>query len=495
MVRRGDGTLRLPAQSFELGGVLVDRANRFLETHPGDEDALRRVLTLRLATVREDGEPTRRRAARAEFSDQEWQLVSELANYPNRLVVTVTTESGETFAEVAHEAIFKRWDKLRDWIAAEREFLVWRSNLEAAHRAWQAAPDRSKSDALLMGFALTQAQSWLAKRSKDLPAADRQFIELSRKVAKRRRHRVRALVGVLAVPMFLILVVLGVASLTWLWREVIITRPYMASQVRPYVLSAAAERAVKPMDSFKECAEDAHCPEMIVVPSGSFTMGSPATEKDRGHHEGPQHIVTIAKPFAVSKFELTFADWDGCGAYGDCSQNISDNGFGRGQQPVIMVTWDDAQKYVAWLSQMTGKTYRLLSEAEYEYAARAGTQTAYPWGDEIGKNNADCNGCGSQWDNRRPAPVGSFAANRFGLYDMVGNVFGWVEDCSHNNYDGAPTDGSAWIEGGNCRDRVVRGGSWSVSPDYLRSASGLRLTSDIRNFNLGFRLGRTLVVP
>jgi hypothetical protein len=135
MVRRGDGTLRLPAQSFELGGVLVDRANRFLETHPGDEDALRRVLTLRLATVREDGEPTRRRAARAEFSDQEWQLVSELANYPNRLVVTVTTESGETFAEVAHEAIFKRWDKLRDWIAAEREFLAWRSNLEAAHRA------------------------------------------------------------------------------------------------------------------------------------------------------------------------------------------------------------------------------------------------------------------------------------------------------------------------------------------------------------------------
>jgi formylglycine-generating enzyme required for sulfatase activity len=346
-----------------------------------------------------------------------------------------------------------------------------------------------------MGFALTHAQSWLAKRSKDLPAADRRFIELSRKVAKRRRYRVRALVGVVAVPMFLILVVLGVAGLTWLWREVIITRPYMASQVRPYVLSAAAERAVKPMDSFKECAEDAHCPEMIVVPSGSFTMGSPATEKDRDHSEGPQHIVTIAKPFAVSKIELTFADWDGCGAYGDCSQNISDNGFGRGQQPVIMVTWDDAQKYVAWLSQMTGKTYRLLSEAEYEYAARAGTQTAYPWGDEIGKNNADCNGCGSQWDNRRPAPVGSFAANRFGLYDMVGNVFEWVEDCSHNNNDGAPTDGSAWIEGGDCRDRVVRGGSWSVSPDYLRSASRLRLTPDIRNFNLGFRLGRTLVVP
>ena len=151
MVRRGDGTLRLPAQSFELAGVLVDRANSFLETHPGVEAALRRVLTLRLATVHEDGEPTRRRAARSEFSDEEWRLVSELADYPNRLLVTVTTESGETYAEVAHEAIFRRWDKLREWIAAEREFLAWRSGLESARRAWQATPDTSKRDALLMG--------------------------------------------------------------------------------------------------------------------------------------------------------------------------------------------------------------------------------------------------------------------------------------------------------------------------------------------------------
>ena len=145
MVVREDGTLRLPAQSFELGGVLVDRANAFLANHPNAEDALRRVLTLRLATVREDGEPTRRRAARAEFSDEEWRLVSELADYPNRLLVTVATEAGETYAEVAHEAIFRRWDKLREWIAAEREFLAWRSGLEAARRAWQATPDDSKT--------------------------------------------------------------------------------------------------------------------------------------------------------------------------------------------------------------------------------------------------------------------------------------------------------------------------------------------------------------
>jgi hypothetical protein len=199
MVKRGDGVLRLPAQSFELGGVLVDRANKFLETHVGIEGPLRRVLTLRLATVREDGEPTGRRAPRSEFSDVEWGLVSELADHPNRLLVTITAQTGETYAEVAHEAIFRRWDKLRGWIASESEFLVWRGGLEAARRAWQVAPNSSKRDALLMGFALKQAQSWLAKRSMDLPATDRDFIALSRKATQRRRWGVRAIVGMLAI--------------------------------------------------------------------------------------------------------------------------------------------------------------------------------------------------------------------------------------------------------------------------------------------------------
>jgi hypothetical protein len=163
MVARGDGVLRLPAAAMELGGVLAERANAFLERNPHSEDALRRVLTLKLATVREDEEPTRRRALRSEFSDEEWRLVSELVDDPNRLLVTATPEVGETYAEVAHEAIFRRWEKLREWIAAEREFLAWRTGLEAAHRAWQATA--GKTDALLMGAALTQAQSWRGKRS------------------------------------------------------------------------------------------------------------------------------------------------------------------------------------------------------------------------------------------------------------------------------------------------------------------------------------------
>jgi hypothetical protein len=175
MVKGGDGVLRLPAQSFELGGVLSDRADAFLANHPNSEDALRRILTLKLANVREGEEPTRRRALRSEFTHEEWRLVSELADHPNRLLVTATPESGETYAEVAHEAIFRRWDKLRQWIAVEREFLAWRTGLEAARRTWQATPKRSKKNALLMGAALTQAQSWLAKRSDDIPGIDRAF--------------------------------------------------------------------------------------------------------------------------------------------------------------------------------------------------------------------------------------------------------------------------------------------------------------------------------
>ena len=147
------------------------------------------------------------------------------------------------------------------------------------------------------------------------------------------------------------------------------------------------------------------------------------------------------------------------------------------------MSWDDAKAYVAWLSKLTGKSYRLLSEAEYEYATRAGTQTAYPWGNAIGENNANCNGCGSQWDNRQTAPVGSFAPNQFGLYDMVGNVWEWTEDCYHDSYGGAPSDGAAWTSG-DCSRRVLRGGAWYNTPDFLRSAHRSGSTSGVRLLRL-----------
>src|SRR5262249_24888723 len=277
MVQRGDGVLRLPAQSFELGGVLVDRADAFLAAHPHSQDELRRIFTLKLATVREGEEPTRGRAPRFEFTDEEWRLVCELADQPNRLLVTATSEAGETYAEVAHEAVFRRWQKLRDWIATEREFLAWRTGLEAARRAWQATPGSSKTDALLMGAALTQAQSWLAKRREDLPAVDRAFIDQGtqreRKVRARAR-RVQAIVYVLLVGIILGLIgVINEAYLkeqvNWYWTM----RPYRVANFDPHVLKLDAERALKALASFRECGKD--CPEMIVIPAGSFTMGSP----------------------------------------------------------------------------------------------------------------------------------------------------------------------------------------------------------------------------
>jgi formylglycine-generating enzyme required for sulfatase activity len=507
MGQRGDGTLRLPAQSFELGGVLVDRATRFLETHPGAEDALRRVLTLQLATVREDGEPTRRRAARAEFTDEEWGLVSELADYPNRLLVTVTTKTGETCAEVAHEAIFRRWGKLGEWIAAEREFLAWRSGLEVARRAWQATPEASKQGALLMGAALTRAQSWLARHAQNLQPLDRKFIALSISRYKKGRARVRqvrALVYVLLVGVIVGLVGwINQVYIATQWRWWTVTRPYAAAQVWPHVLTAAQDQVLKPGDSFKECAQD--CPEMIVVPAGSFMMGAPTTESQAQLYaiEIPQHAVTIAKPFAVSKYEVTFADWDACVTGAGCNgYKPSDAGWGRGQQPVIFVNLEDAQQYAAWLSRVTGRAYRLLSESEYEYATRAGTTTAYPWGDDIKLNGtamANCNDCGSKWGRIQTARVGSFPPNKFGLYDMVGNVWEWTRDCFQPNYMGAPADGSTWnnggINGADCSFRAVRGGSWGGSPAQLRSANRLRFTFANRDYILGFRVARTLIAP
>jgi formylglycine-generating enzyme required for sulfatase activity len=221
----------------------------------------------------------------------------------------------------------------------------------------------------------------------------------------------------------------------------------------------------------RDCPE---CPEMVLVPAGEFTMGSPPDEPGRDGHEGPQRKVW------VGKYEVTFAEWDACVAAGGCSSKPDDAGWGRDGRPLINVSWNDAKDYVEWLCRKTGRTYRLLSEAEWEYGARAGSTTAFWWGNDVGRNKANCNGCGSEWDNSKTAPVGSFRANDFGLYDTAGNVWEWVKDCWHDSYDGAPTDGSAWVNG-DCSSRVLRGGSWIVVPRFVRSAYRDRLAPVVRN--------------
>ena len=246
-----------------------------------------------------------------------------------------------------------------------------------------------------------------------------------------------------------------------------------------------------PGETFKDCPE---CPEMVVVPAGSFMMGSLTYENSWTENEGPQHRVTIAKRFAVGKFEVTFDEWDACVADGGCGgHRPEDRGWGRGRRPVIKVHWEDTKSYVSWLSRKTGKQYSLLSESEWEYVARAGTTTRYAWGDDIGHNKARCIPCGWGWD-LRTAPVGSFEANGFGLHDMHGNVKEWVDDCYNDSYSGAPSDGRAWITSGDCQKRVTRGGSWySNRPGPLRSASrdAYYIRSNRRD-DYGFRIARTL---
>ncbi len=245
------------------------------------------------------------------------------------------------------------------------------------------------------------------------------------------------------------------------------------------------------LTQFTDCAD---CPQMVVIPAGEFTMGSPPSEQAAE----AQHRVTIAAPFAVSKFEITFSEWDACAT--DCGCRgywPDDQGWGRGNQPAINISWENAKSYVDWLSQKAGKVYRLLSESEWEYAARAGTTTRFWHGDTLSPSQANHDGSvdgsgPSEVNRQRTVPVGSFPPNGFGLHDMHGNVAEWVEDCWHDEYTAmAPTDGSAWVDG-NCNGRVVRGGSWEDSEVEHRSAARTGGYKQDQFYTDGFRIARDL---
>ena len=261
-----------------------------------------------------------------------------------------------------------------------------------------------------------------------------------------------------------------------------------ASKLAKSVGPAVGER-------FSDCSV---CPEMVLVPAGSFLMGSPSSEEERLDNEGPVHRVTIPQPFAVGRYEVTFDQWDACVSEGGCSHVPHDAGWGRGNRPVVNVNWHDAGEYVDWLSDKTGKRYRLLSEAEWEYAARAGTRGPFHFGRTISTDQANYRGFytyggGSPGVYRaRTVSVGRFPGNAFGLHDVHGNVWEWVEDCWHGNYQGAPSDGSAWTSGGDCEVRVIRGGSQGSRPKDIRSAIRSGNVAENRNKSNGFRVGWTI---
>jgi formylglycine-generating enzyme required for sulfatase activity len=223
----------------------------------------------------------------------------------------------------------------------------------------------------------------------------------------------------------------------------------------------------------------------VVVPAGDFDMGGNDTP-----FEKPEHRVSIQQPFGIGRREVTFDEWDACVATGACRHRPDDHGWGRGNRPVIDVSWDDVKVFVAWLSQRTGRKYRLPSEAEWEYAARGGTKSTFWWGRETGNGNANCEDCSAP-PRRQTLPVGSFRPNGFGLYDTAGNAAEWVEDCWNDSYRNAPRDGSAWSTG-QCRQRVLRGGSFGSRANIIRSAARFRYDQDVRYYGNGFRVVRDL---
>jgi formylglycine-generating enzyme required for sulfatase activity len=247
-------------------------------------------------------------------------------------------------------------------------------------------------------------------------------------------------------------------------------------------LSQPPSAALSPGEVFQDCSD---CAELVVIPSGDFNMGSTETTFER-----PPRKVTIANMFAIGRREITFEEWDNCVGTGGCKYRPNDQGWGRGKRPVVDVSWDDAKAFVAWLSQRTRQRYRLPSEAEWEYAARAGTDTSFWWGRAVDKGYANCEDCGAA-PTRQTLPVGSFRPNGFGLYDVSGNAAEWVEDCWNDTYRGAPSNGNAWTSG-QCRQRVLRGGSFAGKSPLIRSAARFRYDQDVRYYANGFRVVRDL---
>ena len=419
-----------------------------------------------------------------------------------------------------------------DWLREHTRLLQRATEWEAAGRS----PNR-----LLSGSDVTAAKAWAAQRPQDAPeltALHLDFIrasedgEISRSNAERQRldqiaaaqaERERALereqaalqraqaalrrtqLAQAGIGVLLVCIIAGLVG--WInqqvlkeqWNWYVIARPYQAKNIAPHVLTAEAERALRPGQTFNECAKD--CPDMMVVPAGRFLMGS--ADGKGSEDERPVHNVSLEKPFAVAKYETTVGEWNVCVSLGSCS-SVPESRTMDLRRPITNVTWGEAKQYVAWLSRMTGKSYRLLSEAEWEYSVRAGSTATYSFGDDVSQicrfaniadmtlkpsvppswRTADCSD-----GYAGPAPVGSFLPNAFGLHDMHGNVWEWVEDC-YGSYD-EPTNDVASPDD-SC-PRVLRGGGFDDVPDLVRSSNRNWAGPGTRHDSYGFRVARTLI--
>jgi formylglycine-generating enzyme required for sulfatase activity len=464
---RHDCTMRHEAYN-KMGGLTGALANTADAVYAGlsdQEQQAAQQLLLQLVCPGVSAADTRRRATFAELDKTERDIVKRLAD--KRLLVT-SRDSGsdEETVEVAHEALIRHWQTLRRWLDRDREFLLWRERLRQACEQWrQMKCDRG---ALLRGARLAEAERWL-KQSRNLTDEERHYIRQS--VKARTRQKILA-AGI---------VMLSLLSISFVWW-------YTRAQLSPHTLVWLLRARI---------GSYTPQPQMVDVPAGSFLMGSPALDGPNAKvdsNELPQHRVTVHKPFRIGKFEVTFDEYD-IFAHLTGRPLPHHNGWGRGRQPVINVAWDDAQAYTAWLRERTGKRYRLPTEAEWEYAARAGTTTEYWWGNEVtASQHANCATCGNQWSDKRTAPVGSLLANPWGLHDTAGNVWEWAQDCMHENYQGAPSEsGKAWENAdGKCPMRMLRGGAWNDGAWFARSAVRLMYLPDYKSAHTGFRLAQDL---
>jgi formylglycine-generating enzyme required for sulfatase activity len=353
---------------------------------------------------------------------------------------------------------------------------------ELAHRWTQGNKSR---DLLIRGTALQAMASWLREAADSTPTVTDEiklfFAESTKEEARSATVRQRTIILVVALAILSSLVGTG-----WWLQDVLREQAHWRLIMKPTALSASQEGDAQsqPNRLIADCENG--CPKLAVIMPGGFEMGSVEARFPREH---PQHRVAIAHAFAIAQHELTFDEWDHCVASGGCRADVTTGGWGRGRQPVINVTWKDAKQYTAWLSKVTGRRYRLPTEAEWEYAARAGTQDFFSFGND--GTELDGHGWYAENSENRPQPVARKRANKFGLYDMHGNVAEWTEDCANDTYQNAPTDGTAWLKG-NCLARVFRGGSWLHGARMTRSANRDWLVGDDRKDYIGFRVVREL---
>ena len=444
---------RLTTASYDalkgVAGVVQERAEAAVREPDGSIDAAA-VATMFRALVTVDpqtGNPVRRRATLADVASVR-PLVDRLV--AARLLVTGQGEDQTSTVEVGHEAVLLHWKRLVSWVDEHRELILWRRGIEDEVAYWKRAA--GDGDTLLRGKPLADGERWLAAGPGLLSPDEQAFVQASvaardRELAARRRRRITES-AIAAVLLFAV----GAFGQHWV---------YQYSLRQPMVL------------------------DMVLIPAGEFQMGSPddgPAAVDAWPNERPQHTVTIPKSFRVGKYEVTYKEYQRCINAGVCPA-----ADGKELQPVAFLSWDDASRYVQWLSQATGARYRLPTEAEWEYAARGGTTTRYWWGNDFDTNRANWRG-GEEETRRHSVPVGMFPANPFGLHDTTGNVWELVADC-YETYDKTPTDGRA-VEREQCTSRVARGGSWNDEARRLRSATRSADKPDARNVNVGLRLAQ-----